>query len=287
MLGVENMTGLPAGLHKLRLAAAYDARFRHLSLELQWTWAFLGILDPGGPGAAWCLHVRGPAAVNCIASRGDLHWALQRKMAPSTCMNRCLGNRPPSMSWLAWLALALLPARGSLARLALALRPGGACLILPGPLGLARARAGLARPGGPVAQLPPRGKPQDANAMANSIILKKLYHFLINSLKLLSLPLRLRPGVCLLAEAGPPGHGAGPGRAARAKPSGRAGPYRLGQPRPAKHGQQRQGGRANRARTGQGSITGGWVLGALRDSQSLPHTASGAWIFMFGVHTQR
>ena len=48
MLGVENMTGLPAGLHKLRLAAAYDARFRHLSLELQWTWAFLGILDPEG-----------------------------------------------------------------------------------------------------------------------------------------------------------------------------------------------------------------------------------------------
>ena len=81
MLGVENMTGLPAGLHKLRLAAAYDARFRHLSLELQWTWAFLGILDPGGPGAAWCLHVRGPAAVNCIASRGDPHWTLQRKMA--------------------------------------------------------------------------------------------------------------------------------------------------------------------------------------------------------------
>jgi len=240
-----------------------------------------------GPGAAWRLHVRGPAAVNCIASRGDPHWALQRKMVPSACMNRCLGNRPPSMSWLAWLALALLPAWGSLARLALALRPGGACLILPGPLGLARARPGLARPGGPVAQLPPGGKPQDANAMANSIILKKLYHFLINSLKLLSLPLRLRPGVCLLAEAGPPGHRAGPGRAARAKPSGRAGPYRLGQPRPAKHGQQRQGGRANRARTGQGSITGGWVLGALRDSQSLPHTASGAWIFMFGVHTQR
>ena len=149
MLGVENMTGLPAGLHKLRLAAAYDARFRHLSLELQWTWAFLGILDPGGPGAAWCLHVRGPAAVNCIASRGDLHWALQRKMAPSACMNRCLGNRPLSMSWLAWLALALLPARGSLARLAPALRPGGACLILPGPLGLARARPSLARPSGP------------------------------------------------------------------------------------------------------------------------------------------
>ncbi len=235
MLAVESMTGLPAGHGGTRTPRnPGTAEPGHCGTRTPWN---PDTAEPGhrgtrtpwnpdrgtrtlrnpariqeGPGAAWRLHVRGPAAVNCIASRGDPHWALQRKMVPSACMNRCLGNRPPSMSWLAWLALALLPARGSLARLALALRPGGACLILPGPLGLASARPGLARPGGPVAQLPPGGKPQDANAMANSIILKKLYDFLTNSLKLLSLPLRLRPGVCLLAEAGPPGR-ARPGRA--------------------------------------------------------------------------
>ncbi len=43
MLAVESKTGLPAGLRKLRLAAACQARFRHLSLELQRTRAFLGI----------------------------------------------------------------------------------------------------------------------------------------------------------------------------------------------------------------------------------------------------
>ena len=53
-----------------------------------------------GPGAAWRLHVRSPAAVNCIASRGDPHWALQRKMVPSACMNRCLGNvLPACLGW--------------------------------------------------------------------------------------------------------------------------------------------------------------------------------------------
>ena len=68
--------------------------------------------------------------------------------------------------------------------------------------------------------------------MANSIILKKFYDFLTNSLKLLSLPLRLHPGVCLLAEAGPPGQAGPRGLSQAAGPPGEGWATGLGQARP-------------------------------------------------------